>query len=168
MKLVIGTATTANKPPFNIGALLIKWQQKTKYSHWYMFNGKEYMDSSTAGTRIDQPQEFNKRYNTDDHARWEINLPLSGEKVRNLVESHIKKPYAYLQNIGLAFMDWFGFEKNPFSNNEKKINCVELVAIVLKESGYSLPASPDSLDLNDMFEVLVKLEAQNKAKRIKL
>ena len=92
---------------------------------------------------------------------------MNKEQVRKFVEEH-KKPYAYLQNLGLALMDWLGFEQNPFSNEKKRINCVEIVALLLKEAGYSLPANPDSLDLNNMLGIMESLVKLGKARKVDL
>ena len=160
MKVKIVQANSKNPFPFNIGALAIKYFQKTDYSHYALEveDGEGmlvYYDSTGSGVRKRTATSFSKSHSIT--RTFEIPKLVTYVDWLDFWTKHEGKSYGFIQVIGLALKVWNIIKNNPFGKGAKRIICNELIILFLNEFDYTNISDTDSLDLNDTEEILKKV-----------
>lgn len=166
MKITIIQAYTKKKFPSNVAALLIRYFQKTDYSHYAIkvidpsTDVATYYDSTGHGTRKRTHEEFFKDY----YIVREFNVPKTISYVDWLEfwARHANKGYGFKQVAGLLLKIFHIVKHNPFGAGAKRIICNELVILLLNYLGYTAIKDTDSLDLNDTDRLLFKVLVDEK------
>lgn len=158
MKFIVWQVYSNNYFPFDIAARLIRFFQKTNYSHYIIetYNPEtgevSFYDSTAMGVR--------ERTYTDitDHYFLMKSFPL--DKKLSYIDwlefwaEHNNKGYGFVQILGLLLKTFRIVKNNPFGKGAKRIICNELVILLLNRLGYTNIQDTDSLDLNDTDELL--------------
>jgi len=145
----------------NIVALGIQYFSKTKYSHYALHVEDQaagevfYYDSTGAGTRKYGPCSFNKKYRVTQE--FKVNKEITYIGWLEFWTKHTRKPYGFVQILGLLLKTCNIVRHNPFGMGAKRIICNELIILFLNEFEYTCIEDTDSLDLNETEEILQKV-----------
>lgn len=148
-----------NKFPFNIGALLIRFFQKTNFSHYALMlvqpSGRvTYFDSTSMGVRESAPWQYRKHYEIIDAKQI---ATTSYNEFEEFFDKHRGKTYGFGQLVGLLLKLLKVVTKNPFGKGSKYIICNELVILYTNHRGFTTIKDTDSLDLNDTTLIINEL-----------
>ena len=155
-------AMSKNKFPWNIGALGIKFFQKTNYSHYALLlcfpdGRKKYFDSTPWGVRENTQYMFTQHYSTKSEVLIDEIGYYEFEKFFDL---HRGKYYGFGQIIGIALKLFHLVSKNPFGKGAKYVICNELVLLYTNYRRLTNIIDTDSLDLNDTEEIIENIKFQ--------
>lgn len=157
-KVTIGFSKPRNRL-LPVGSWAIRFFQQTPYSHTYVrFHSQSidrtliYESVGTGGVRF----VGYKLWHT--HAEEIKAFTLSADKINiiNMLQTFVDEcgtDYGYLQNIGIALADLFGWKNNPWRNGK---NCSEIVAEFLISEGYSFSKPLDLITPKDIYNILSK------------
>jgi len=161
MKVTVVQCFSRNTFPWNIGALGIRYFQKTNYSHYALYvedlaaGEAFYYDSTGAGTRKYSPCMFLKKYSITK--RFEVSKEETYIDWLEFWAKHANKKYGFVQVFGLLLKIINIVRHNPFGAGAKRIICNELVILFLNEFGYTCIKDTDSLDLNETEQILLRV-----------
>ena len=146
--ITIGFSKPINRffPIFN---WLIRWYEKTPYSHVFiLYDENKIIEATGAGVEKDKDLEtWEKKSEIIIQKQIEIT-----EEAYQLILNYKKvKHYGYLQIIGLVLAKAFRLNWNIFPND--KI-CSELVAEVLELSGYKINKNKNLVTPKDIYEII--------------
>jgi hypothetical protein len=183
---------------FKVGSFLIRfvegnWGSLYPASHAFSITPSHpgrpfYLVNEAAGSMV----RFVSQPHFEDHAeitalyRFEFDKP-TYNLIRTYGELHAGAPYAFLENLGIAFVrvaKLFGKAiPNPFGSGEGAQKCTELVirnivsrvaslkdlqTDLYNERGHLLPADIESMGVRDIFEILEFLADGNLCERADL
>lgn len=157
MKITI--LQTNTKISFAPIAKLIKYFQKTKYSHYTIrieVEGLTFIyDTTSAGVCVRSADYFQDHYIV--HKSFEVKKPISFIEFSDFWAAHEGKGYGFSQVVGLLFKVLGVIKYNPFGRGAKRIICNEMIILFLNHFYDTNIKDTDSLDLNDTYKLLQKV-----------
>ena len=145
-----------NKFPFNIGALGIKYFQKTNYSHYALCliepTGRiTFYDSTPWGVTEKTRKMFLSHYT--DVKYFDLGQ-VGYNQFENFFDVHRGKSYGFGQVMGLLLKLFKIVSRNPFGKGASYIICNELIILYMNFRGITNIKDTDSIDLNGTDEIL--------------
>lgn len=139
--------------PFPVASWLIKFFQKTNYSHFGIKVGNVVLDATSRDVRLNSYIDFTSRY--DIISTYELDVDSTFEDVINWCSIFLNRSYGYFQIVGLLFIILGLTKNNYFGKDATNLICNELVILFLRDfKGLEIKDS-DSYDLVST-EILVK------------
>lgn len=149
-----------HKFPFNIIALIIRFIQRTNYSHYTMsvFNNgvEEFYDSTFFGVRHMSREQFLKNYTII--RGYKVGREISKENFKSFALKLLGRGYGFMQIIGLLMIALKIISKNPFGGGAKRIICNELIILFYNKFYFTGIKDTDSYDLNDTQDLIISAE----------
>lgn len=145
---------------FPIMAYLVRWYQKTPYSHVYMSFYSESINRTLIYEAVGEGVRFVSPKIWANHAE-EVKSYTIQVKRCNAVTllqycvDHAGEDYGFMQNVGVLVSKWFKLRSNPWPKGK---NCSEAMAELLKAEGYVLPKEPNLMTPKDIDLLLSKTE----------
>jgi len=142
----------------NLFAALIKFFQKTDYSHYAMSYVSEsgnimFCDSTSTGVRTSESAKFLKK--NEIKRIYKSSIEIERYEFLFWIEKHLGKGYGFSQIIGLLLKVLGIVKNNPFGKGSKRIICNEIIILFINMFYEANIKDTDSLDLNDT-ERLIK------------
>jgi len=151
MKVVIYQCNPLNHP-FPLFSWLIKYFQKTNYSHYAIRFDSVVMDATASSVRFQTDSKFKKKYSVIN--QYEIETDYDFKSLISWGMMHINKGYGFFQIIGLLMIILKLRKTNPFGEDADRLICNELVMLLLRDiKGVKIKDS-DLYDLNETNEIL--------------
>ena len=152
---------TKNKFPFNLFAILIRFFQKTSYSHYALSyvseTGRTIFFESTflGGVRRIKEDKFYEK----NEVKKVFLVKKDIKRIDFLVfmQTYEGNSYGTFQILGLLAKILSIVKFNPFGKGAKRIICNELVLLFLNWFNFTTIKETDSLDLNDTNRILLEV-----------
>lgn len=139
---------------FPVLSWLIKFFQKTDYSH-YAVQCKNYVLDATGKDVLPQSTHyFGTRYRVVKTFQIEVDADFEGFVNWSLV--HIRKKYGFMQLVGLLLITIGLAKNNPWGSDSKTLVCNELVLYLMAEFKGFRPTDTDNYDLVQTEKVIRK------------
>lgn len=170
-------ALTSPKGNFKPFSWLIRWYQRTPYSHVATVFSKQYLEAdndmifeAAAGSvRIINDRFFYPHVKI--HRLYCIDIEQRAVDMAYRRAMHyMGSDYSVLENLGLAFGKTFGLKTNPLGYGDIRHKCSETAFYILQALGFDFSQNamnPDLIDVKDIDKILSNLcETHPNVKRI--
>jgi len=154
-QITIGFSKPQNRS-FPIASWLVRWYQKTEYSHVFLKFSSETLNREIIYEAVGQGIRFVGNNEWKVYAKEIKSYTIDVQRcnyitIMQYCIDHAGMEYGYLQNIGIVLADWLGLKKNPFKSGK---NCSELLADILRVEGYFLDKEVNLITPKDIDELL--------------
>jgi hypothetical protein len=143
-----------SKHPFPVFGWLIEWVQNKNYSHYAIRAGDYVLDSSIKGVHWTKLEDFHKKYKIVK--TWSF-LNIDTYPMFYWSARYSSHPYSIIQNLGYGFKLLGLSIPNPWGNEEKNLNCSELVALWTRDFVHVAIKDSDEYDLIEVEKLLNNL-----------
>ena len=138
---------------FPIASWLIKYFQKTNYSHFGIKIGSVVLDATGHDVRLNSFIEYSSRY--DIISSYEVEIDCDYQGIIDWCSGFLNKKYGYFQLVGLLLIIMGIIKNNPFGKDATNLICNELVVLFLRDFKGLVISDSDNYDLVST-EILVK------------
>lgn len=159
---MISTVTIGFSKPKNrflpVGSWLIRWYEKTPYSHVYIRFYSESINRTLVYEAVGEGVRFIGLSEWAKHAEEVKSYTLHVKKCNatTLLQycvDHAQTDYAFWQNLGIVVAGLFRMKRNPWKKGK---NCSEALADLLAIEGYKLSKDHNLMTPKDIDTVLNK------------
>lgn len=140
---------------FPIASWLIKWIQKTNYSHYAIQFNSVIIDATGHDVLPHTPYSFFKRYRVEKTFILEVE-DLNFEQAIYWALPYLKRKYGFLQVFGLMLMSLGLIKNNPWGKNSEHLICNELIVLFISAYKDFQSDDSDNYDLNKTEKLLQK------------
>lgn len=168
--IIIGFSNPKMKYP--LVSWLIKWFEKTPFSHtyvrfwWNEFQMDTIYHSSAYNIHFMNAEFFEAKHQPYEEYIIQVSEPKFAEIIRYSLKN-AGRPYAWVELVGAGIARIFGWKNNPFADGVKTQMCTEIVGRILEEKlGYSIPGDINNLGLSQVWAMMKELEAKGLVKRV--
>jgi hypothetical protein len=149
---------------FKIGSWLIRWSEKTSFSHIYIQWSSQFLEREIIYQASQSMVHFieGKRFNEINQTLYKFDILLNSSTKKKVIQYAMDRAgvkYSYKQLLGLSIakiLNLLGFKaSNPLKDGRSGYVCCELVAEVLIELGFVMPQDLDDITPKDVFDYLM-------------
>lgn len=158
MKLKILSCKPKNHP-FPILSWMIRYFQKTNYSHNAIQYGSYILDASGSDVSINSSWYFFNKYEVVDLVEIDINANF--EQFVNWTLLFVNRKYGLMQLVGIALYIMGLTKKVWFGKEDKQLICSELVILLLRDFKGLKVKDSDDYDLNSTWELVKEYGVKN-------